>query len=40
MPYSLDPATGLVDYDKLEEMAKVFRPKMIVSAHYELECGQ
>jgi glycine hydroxymethyltransferase len=31
MPYRLDEATGLIDYDKLEEHAMVFRPKIIVA---------
>lgn len=30
-PYKLDPATGLIDYDKLAENAKLFLPKMIVA---------
>ncbi|TKR67644.1 hypothetical protein L596_023764 [Steinernema carpocapsae] len=31
MPYKVDPATGLIDYDKLEENAMLFRPKVIVA---------
>jgi glycine hydroxymethyltransferase len=31
MPYKIDPGTGLIDYDKLEQNAKLFRPKMIVA---------
>lgn len=31
LPYSLNPKTELIDYDKLSETSKVFRPKMIVS---------
>ena len=31
MPYRLNEATGLVDYDKLEENAMLFRPKMIIA---------
>jgi glycine hydroxymethyltransferase len=31
MPYKLDPATGLIDYDRLAENARLFRPKMIVA---------
>lgn len=31
MPYRLNEATGLIDYDKLEENAKIFRPKMIIA---------
>jgi glycine hydroxymethyltransferase len=31
MPYRLNEATGLIDYDKLEEHATLFRPKMIIA---------
>ena len=31
MPYRLNEATGLVDYDKLEENAMLFRPKLIIA---------
>ena len=31
MPYKLDTETGLIDYDKLEENAKLFRPKLIIA---------
>lgn len=31
VPYRLDEATGLIDYDKLEEMALIYRPKIIVA---------
>ncbi|KAI1920120.1 Cytochrome B translational activator protein cbs2 [Ophidiomyces ophidiicola] len=31
LPYRLDESTGLIDYDKLEEMAKLYRPKLIVA---------
>jgi len=31
LPYKLDPETGLIDYDKLEEKALEFRPKMIIA---------
>ena len=30
LPYKLDPATGLIDYVKLEEKAMDFRPKMLI----------
>lgn len=30
LPYKLNPATGLIDYDKLEEKALDYRPKLIV----------
>jgi len=31
MPYHLDPKTGLVDYEELERVVPVFRPKLIVA---------
>jgi len=31
MPYGLNQETGLIDYDKLHENAKLFRPNMIIS---------
>ena len=31
MPYKVDPKTGLIDYDKLEANAMLFRPKIIVA---------
>ena len=30
LPYKLDPTTGWIDYDKLEDKAGDFRPKMII----------
>lgn len=30
-PYRLDEKTGLIDYDKLEEQATLYRPKLIVA---------
>jgi glycine hydroxymethyltransferase len=33
MPYRLDPNTGLIDYDKLAEHARLFRPKMIIAGY-------
>jgi len=30
MPYQVDTATGLMDYDTLEKTAKLFRPKLII----------
>lgn len=41
MPYRLNETTGLIDYDKLEESAVLFRPKLIIagasaySRHYD-----
>jgi glycine hydroxymethyltransferase len=31
MPYRLNEKTGIIDYDKLEEHAILFRPKLIVA---------
>jgi glycine hydroxymethyltransferase len=31
VPYRLDEATGYIDYNKLEEMAMIYRPKIIVA---------
>lgn len=31
MPYRLDIKTGLIDYDKLAENARLFKPKMIIA---------
>ncbi|KAL0278287.1 UNVERIFIED_CONTAM: hypothetical protein PYX00_000145 [Menopon gallinae] len=31
MPYKVDPNTGLIDYDKLAENAKLFKPKLIIA---------
>lgn len=31
VPYRLDESTGYIDYDKLEEMASIYRPKIIVA---------
>ncbi|EGD94723.1 serine hydroxymethyltransferase [Trichophyton mentagrophytes] len=31
VPYRLDESTGLIDYDKLAELALVYRPKLIVA---------
>lgn len=30
MPYQVDMSTGFVDYDRLEQNAKLFRPKLII----------
>lgn len=41
MPYRLNESTGLIDYDKLEETAVLFRPRLIIagasaySRHYD-----
>ncbi len=31
MPYGLNPETGLIDYDRLHENAKLFRPQIIIA---------
>lgn len=31
MPYRLDESTGLIDYSKLEELATLYRPKIIIA---------
>ena len=31
MPYKVDATTGLIDYGKLEESAKLFKPKIIIA---------
>ncbi|XP_067641813.1 serine hydroxymethyltransferase isoform X2 [Eurosta solidaginis] len=31
MPYKVNPETGLIDYEKLEETAKLFRPRIIIA---------
>ena len=31
MPYKTNPETGLIDYDKLAETARLFRPKLIIA---------
>jgi len=31
MPYKLDVHTGLIDYDRLHENARIFRPKIIIA---------
>eukprot|EP00966_Prymnesium_polylepis_P217468 5033277-Prymnesium_polylepis.1 len=31
MPYEVDAATGLIDYDGLEQRARLFRPKLLIA---------
>jgi glycine hydroxymethyltransferase len=31
MPYRLNEATGIIDYDALEKSAALFRPKLIIA---------
>lgn len=33
LPYGLDPKTGLIDYEELERLATLFRPKLIICGH-------
>lgn len=32
-PYKVNPVTGLIDYDRLHENAKMFLPKMIIAGN-------
>ena len=36
MPYKLDVNTGLIDYDKLHENARLFRPKVIIAGKWSV----
>ncbi|KAG0134036.1 serine hydroxymethyltransferase-domain-containing protein [Tuber indicum] len=31
LPYRLDPNTGLIDYDNMEKLAELYRPKIIIA---------
>jgi len=31
LPYKIDPDTGILDYDRLEEQAMLYRPKLIIA---------
>ena len=31
LPYGLDESTGRIDYDKMEEMARAYRPKLLIT---------
>jgi glycine hydroxymethyltransferase len=31
LPYQVDPATGLLDYDNMERRAQLFRPKLLIA---------
>ncbi|XP_046660626.1 serine hydroxymethyltransferase-like [Homalodisca vitripennis] len=31
MPYKVDPVTGMIDYDRLAENARLFKPKVIIA---------
>ena len=34
-PYKLDPSTGLINYDELENNAKLFLPNMIIAGEFQ-----
>ena len=34
VPYGVDPATGYIDYDKMEEIAMECKPKLLISGAY------
>ena len=34
LPYKVDAETGLIDYDKLQEQATLFKPKLIIAGLY------
>lgn len=42
LPYHVDPVTGLIDYEELEKLAMMFRPKMIIAgaSAYPRECAR
>jgi glycine hydroxymethyltransferase len=31
MPYTVNPDTGLIDYDEMEKLAKLFKPKLLIA---------
>lgn len=31
LPYRVDPSTGLIDYDEMERLALLFRPKLLIA---------
>jgi glycine hydroxymethyltransferase len=31
MPYKVNPETGIIDYDRLAENSKLFKPKLIIA---------
>ena len=31
MPYKVNPETGIIDYERLRENAKLFKPKLIIA---------
>lgn len=31
LPYRLNEQTGYIDYDKMEEIARIYRPKLIIA---------
>lgn len=36
MPYKVDVKTGRIDYERLKENAKLFKPKMIIAGQYAI----
>lgn len=40
LPYRLDEKTGLIDYDKLEELAMLYRPKIIIAGRVQMLTGR
>ena len=34
MPYKLDVETGLIDYDRMAENARLFKPRMIIAGKF------
>lgn len=34
MPYKINPQTELIDYDELQRLAKLFKPKIIIAGNY------
>lgn len=34
MPYKVNPQTGLIDYDKLAETARLFKPQLIIAGEF------
>jgi glycine hydroxymethyltransferase len=35
-PYKVNPETGLIDYDKLAETARLYKPKVIIAGKQNL----
>lgn len=39
MPYKVDVNTGLIDYERLHENARLFRPKVIIAGKCDVSVG-